>query len=107
MASLLANHSEIEVVRTVNNTTERTESPQEKAGQTFVKGTPVQLNAGVLQAWDGTTVAAGIYGVSAEDAHNLATDGAGFPAPFGTVGFPGTGTTFGKVPFQASAVNIP
>jgi hypothetical protein len=107
MASLLANHSEIEVVRTVNNTTERTESPQEKAGQTFVKGTPVQLNAGVLQAWDGTTVAAGIYGVAAEDAHNLATDGAGFPAPFGVVGFPGTGTTFGKVPFQASAVNIP
>lgn len=107
MASLLANHSEIEVVRTKNNTTEETASPQEKAGQTFVKGTPVQLNAGVLQAWDGATVLAGIAGVAAEDAHNLGADGAGYPAAFGTVGFPGTGTTFGKVPFQPNAVNIP
>jgi hypothetical protein len=107
MASLLANHAPIEVVRTKNNTTEETESPLEKAGQTFVQGTPVQLNAGVLQAWDGTTVAAGIYGIAAEDAHNLATDGAGAPTPFTPVGFPGTGTTFGKVPYQTSGVNIP
>lgn len=107
MASLLSNHTEIEVVRTYSGNTEETDSPLEKAGQTFVKGTPVQLNAGVLQAWDGATVAAGIYGVAAEDAHNLASDGLGAPTPFTTVGFPGTGTTFGKVPFQASAVNIP
>lgn len=107
MASLLANHTEIEVVRTTQNNTEPTDFPQEKAGQTFVKGTPVQLNAGVLQAWDGATIAAGIYGVSLEDAHNLASDGLGFPAAFGVVAFPGAGTTFGKVPFQTSAVNIP
>src|SRR5215831_6467948 len=107
MASLLANHTELEVVRTKSGNTEETDSPAEKAGQSFVKGTPVQLNAGVLQAWDGATVNAGIYGVAAEDAHNLASDGLGFPIPFNPVGFPGTGTTFGKVPFQASAVNIP
>src|SRR5437879_1874663 len=103
MASLLANHTEIEVVRTTQNNTEPTDFPPEKAGQTFVKGTPVQMNAGFLQAWDGTTVAAGIFGIAEQDANNLATNGAGYPTAFGTVGFPGTGTTFGKVPFQASA----
>jgi hypothetical protein len=107
MASLLATHSPIEVVETKQNTTEFTDAPQEAASQTFISGSPVQLNAGFAQAWDGTTVAAGIYGVALEDAHNLASNGLGAPTPFGIVGFPGTGTTFGKVPFQPSAVNIP
>jgi hypothetical protein len=107
MASLLATHTPIEVVETKQNTTEFTDAPLEKASQTFIAGSPVQLNAGFVQAWDGTTVAAGIYGVAEEDAHNLASNGLGAPTPFGIVGFPGTGTTFGKVPNQASAVNIP
>jgi hypothetical protein len=107
MASLLATHVPIEVVSTKQNTTEYTDAPQEKASQTFYAGTPVQLSGGYVQAWDGTTVAAGIYGVSEEDAHNLASNGAGAPTAFGIVGFPGTGTTFGHVPNQSSAVNIP
>lgn len=107
MASLLATHAIIEVVQTKQNTTEMTDAPQEKAGQTFLLGTPVQLNAGYLQAWDGATVAAGIYGISLENAHNLGSNGAGAPSPFGIVGPPGTGTTFGSVPYQPSAVNIP
>ncbi len=107
MASLLSTHAILEVVETKQNTTEMTDAPQEKSAQTFVNGTPVQLNAGFVQAWDGVTVAKGIYGVALEDAHNLATSGAGAPTPFGIVGFPGTGTTFGKVPYQSSAVNIP
>lgn len=107
MASLLANHSAIEVVQVTTNTTEWTDSKQEKASQTFVNGVPVQLNAGVVQEWDGATVAAGILGVSLEDAHNLASDGLGAPGAFSPVGFPGTGTTFGSVPNQPSAVNIP
>ncbi len=107
MASLLAIHIPIEVVETKSNTTEFTNTPQEDAAQTFLEGTPVQLTAGFVGAWDGTTVAAGIYGVAEEDAHNLATPGQGAPGPFGIVGFPGTGTTFGKVPNQPDAVNIP
>lgn len=107
MASLLAVHNIIEVVETKQNTTEMTDAPQEKAAQTFNMGTPVQLNAGFVQAWDGATVTAGIYGISLEFAHNLATNGAGAPTAFGIVGFPGTGTTFGSVPYQPSAVNIP
>jgi hypothetical protein len=107
MASLLATHAILEVVETKQNTTEMTDAPQEKAAQTFFMGTPVQLNAGFVQAWDGVTIVKGIVGVALENAHNLATNGAGAPTAFGIVGFPGTGTTFGSVPFQPSAVNIP
>jgi hypothetical protein len=107
MAANLTNHDEITVVQTTTNTTEQTLSINEKAGQTFKKGTPVMLAAGVVQAWDGTTVAKGILGITDIDASNLATDGAGAPGPFIGVGFPGTSTTFGAVPFEASAVNIP
>jgi hypothetical protein len=104
---ILANHSEITVVGTKNNTTELTQSINEKASQTFIKGTPVMLASGVVQAWDGTTITAGIAGVSNEDAHNLGSDGLGAPGAFTPVGFPGTGTTFGSVPYEPSAVNIP
>lgn len=107
MASLLATHAIIEVVQTKQNTTEMTDAPQEKAAQTFFLGTPVQMNAGFVQAWDGVTVVKGIAGVALENAHNLATNGAGAPTAFGIVGFPGTGTTFGSVQFQPGAVNIP
>lgn len=106
MASLLANHAKIVVVKTTNNTTELTNTEQEAAGQVFVSGTPVQLNAGNVQAWDGATIVAGILGISLEDAHNLGSAGAGAPMAFTPVGFPGTGSTFGKVPYQPSAVNI-
>ena len=79
MAANLTNHDEITVVQTTTNTTEMTVSINEKASQTFKKGTPVMLAAGVVQEWDGTTVAKGIYGIADIDASNLATDGAGAP----------------------------
>lgn len=112
MASLLANHVPFEVVETTDDTTELTRTLPEAAGQTFLQGVPVQLNAGNVQVWDGATIAAGILGVSLENAHNLGSAGAGFPGPDGggafvPVGFPGTGVTFGSVPNQPLAVNIP
>lgn len=107
MASLLANHSVIEVVKTESGNTELTDTPPEAAGQTFKLGTPVMFNAGNIQAWDGATIAAGIAGVAEEDAHNLGSAGLGYPGAFTTVGYPGTGTTFGSVPNQPNAVNIP
>lgn len=106
MAANLANHDEIGSVQTSTNTTPNTQSINEKSGQTFVKGVPVQLNAGVVQEWDGATVADGIAGIALIDGSNLATDGAGAAGPFTGIGFPGTNSTFGKVPFEASAVNI-
>ena len=69
----------------------------EEATQTFVSGTPVMLNAvdGGVQAWDGVTIALGIAGFSAEPGSNLTTLGVAKTL------------TFGSVPFEASAVNIP
>jgi hypothetical protein len=64
----------------------------EEAGMTFVEGTPVQINAtdGGVQAWDGTTVAAGIAGFAIQNANNLGTTGAGLPQPFSPVLGPGS-----------------
>ena len=66
-------------------------SPEELS-QTFVEGTPVQINAtdGGVQAWDGTTVAAGIAGFAIQNANNLGTTGAGMPQPFSPVLGPGS-----------------
>jgi hypothetical protein len=89
-------------------TTPYTSSQPEAAGQTFLSGTPVQLNgAGFVQAWDGATVAAGILGVSESFGANLGSAGLGAPAaPFGGV----TGNiaiqTWGSVVNQPSGVNI-
>lgn len=108
MAANLANHLPILVYQTRTNTTEQTQSYLEASGQTFLFGTPVQLNSGgYCQAWDGTTVTRGIVGVSEQPGFNLATNGLGAPANFGQVGFPGSPTTYGSVPNQTSAVNIP
>lgn len=106
MASLLANHTAMEVVKTTDDTTELTNSEQEAAGQTFLYGVPVQLNAGNIQQWDGATITAGIVGVSLENAHNLASAGQGAPSAFTPVGFPGSNNSFGSVPNQPNAVNL-
>jgi hypothetical protein len=60
-------------------------------------GTPVSIEAadGGVQAWNGTTIAFGIAGFSLEAASNLTT-----------TGVPKT-LTFGSVPNETSAVNIP
>jgi hypothetical protein len=71
----------------------------EKAGQTFLMGTPVMLDTGTgsVKAWDGTTLTAvgGIIGASAENANNLTTTGVAQQPTF-----PGT------IPFQTNAANI-
>ena len=69
----------------------------EKAAQTFLLGVPVMVEAasgGVIE-WDGTTVATGIAGFSKEAASQLIT-----------TGVPKT-LTYGTVPNQSLAVNIP
>lgn len=106
MANFLAHHAPITVVQTISGNTDFTGSENEAASQTFLAGTPVYLVSGNITAWTGNTTQL-IAGVSMEDAHNLASAGLGAPGPFTGVGFPGTGTTFGSVPNEVSAVNIP
>lgn len=117
MASVLSDHIEIRAVNTVSGNTPQTRGDiQEKASQTFLKGTPVMLSSGVLLTWNATvtipaTAVAGIAGIALANGSNLASDGKGAPGGGGVgnftgVGAPGTSLTFGKIPFQASAVNI-
>jgi len=70
----------------------------EKAGQTFQIGVPVMTDqaSGGIQEWDGSTVAAGISGVSKSGGANLATTGVAK-----------TMSITGGVPNQPSAVQIP
>lgn len=104
----LTTHLPIVQVQEKAGTTPFTNAIAEANGETFLSGTPVQLNSsGYVQAWDGTTVSAGILGVSESFGLNLGTSGAGAPVPpFG--GITGTGAiqTYGSVPNQPSAVNI-
>jgi hypothetical protein len=113
MAANLADHSEITVYENISGNTDLTAVIAEKAGQVFLRGVPVMTTAaGFVQEWDATVGAAasgvGIAGIALQPGANLASDGAGAPPlPFGSIGAPGTSTTFGKVPYEASAVNIP
>lgn len=88
--------TEIHSVQTISGNQARVRRIIEKATQTFLQGTPVQIftNGGV-QAWDGTTVVNGIAGFSLSAASNLTTLGVAKTL------------TFGSVPNETSAVNIP
>lgn len=108
MATLYTVHEQIGAVQTVSGNTPFTGSTSEAAAQVFFQGVPVQLNgAKFVQKWDGATFAAGLLGFSLAPGLNLPSAGAGTPGGFSQVGPPGTTTTYGSVPYQASAVNIP
>lgn len=107
-AANLTSHLPIMQVLEKAGTTPFTSAQPELAGQTFLFGTPVQLAAsGFVQAWDGTTVAAGILGIAESFGLNLGTNGAGAPvAPFGGITGNGATQTYGTVPNEPNAVNI-
>ena len=104
----LTTHLPIIQVLEKAGTTPYTSSQPEAAGQTFISGTPVQLNgSGYVQAWDGTTVSAGILGISESFGLNLGSAGLGAPVPpFGGVTGSIAIATYGSVPNQPSGVNI-
>lgn len=108
MAANLTVHLPITQVQTKSDTTPWTMAKPEAAGQTFTWGTPVQLNAsGYVQAWDGTTVAAGILGIAESFGANLGSAGAGAPVPpFGQITGNIATSTYGTVPGQVGGVNI-
>jgi hypothetical protein len=107
-AANLTTHLPILQVLEKAGTTPFTSSQPEAAGQTFLSGTPVQLNGtGFAQAWDGTTVTAGILGVAESFGANLGSAGLGAPvAPFGGVTGKITIQTYGSVVNQPLGVNM-
>ena len=88
----------IVVARTTTDSQATIRRYQEKAAQTFKFGTPVfrdnAVNGGVAE-WSGVVATSKVAGIAVEPASNLTT-----------VGVPKT-LTYGEVPNQASAVNIP
>lgn len=103
----LTTHLPILQVLEKAGTTPYTSAQPEKAGQTFAFGTPVQLASGYVQAWDGTTVSAGILGIAESFGLNLGSNGLGAPTPpFGGITGSGAIQTYGTVPNEPNAVNI-
>lgn len=97
MASVTGKSIEIHAVRTVSGNQPLVRRIIEKLTMTFLSGTPVEIDTalGAIMAWDGTTVAAKIAGFSNEGASSLTTTGVAKTL------------TFGSVPNQSAAVNIP
>jgi len=105
----LATHIPIIQVQNKANTTPFTYALPEKAAQTFLFGTPLMLNGGYSQAWDGLSFTNAILGISESFGLQLGTDGAGSPTPpWGgiTTGYYGGGVP-PAISNQPSAVSIP
>lgn len=104
MASMM-----ITVAQTVSGNSPKTREIIEEAAQTFLCGTPVMIDAtdGGVKEWAGTPATDLIAGFSGADAFNLASTGLGAPAAFAPATGIGSGITFGSVPYQPSAKNIP
>lgn len=84
----------------------------EESAQTFKLGTPVAVAAsdGGIIAWGGATLSGAVgspVGISYEAASNLSATGAGAPQPNQPFTGKGSTITFGSVPNETSAVNIP
>jgi len=96
MASTTGVSAEIHAIQSVSGNQPRIARIGEKATQTFLAGVPLQIDAsGYMKEWDGSTLLIGIAGFSKEFGANLTTN-----AVAQTL-------TFGKVPYESSAVNIP
>lgn len=98
-SSVTAKSIEIHAVRTVSGNQPSMRRLPEGATQTFLAGTPVTYDptggTGGLKVWGGSDVTDNILGFSAEAASNLTTENTAKTL------------TFGSVPNQSAAVNIP
>ena len=115
----LTYHQPIIQVKTVSgNAPLMTGQIHEAPSQTFGYGVPLMLDAGgYVEVWNGSSYTNAILGVSNDIGHSL-TGTEGPPPtgelltlppsqPFGSVGAPGAFPTFGSVPNQPKAYNIP
>jgi hypothetical protein len=97
---------------TVSGNQFRMQRINEDAAQTFLQGTPLQINnaTGALKAWDGVTITTGIAGICKEFGANLTTAGVPLgttqPAAGPAATGPGGGITFGSVQNETAAINL-
>lgn len=102
----------IQPVGTVSGNQYRGRRIIEEASQTFKLGTVLAVAGadGGIIAWAGATVTGAIgspVGISYEAASNLSATGSGAPQPNQPFVGKGSTITFGSVPNESSAVNIP
>jgi hypothetical protein len=112
----LTSHGPITFVQSVSQKGPFSLAWPEKASQQFLPGTPLQPynsttatlphNSEFVQAWDGSTYTAAIWGFSYSFGLNLATNGVGAPVQFGPVTGTKATATFGSVINQPAAANI-
>lgn len=108
MAANLSTHLPIIPVSTISGNQEQIFNFLEGATQTFNNGTPVVISAGAVVASTSPLSSTNLTcGICAYAGHNLASAGKGASPLFGSIGFPGGSPTFGTVPNQTSAVNLP
>ena len=95
---------------TVSGNQNRMTRFNEDAAQTFLAGTPLQINnaTGALKAWDGVTISNGIAGICKEFGANLTTAGVplGTTQPASNAPQVGGGITFGSVQNEPAAQNL-
>jgi hypothetical protein len=108
MAANLSTHLPIVPVSTISGNQEHIFNYLEGSGQTFNQGTPVVISAGAVIASTSPLSTTNLTaGICAYPGHNLASAGKGASPVFGSIGFPGGAPTFGSIPTQPSAVNLP
>ena len=102
----------IQPVSTTSGNQYRARRVIEENAQTFKLGTPVAVAGadGGIIAWGGATLTGAVgspAGISYEAASNLSATGAGAPQPNQPFTGLGATVTFGSVPNQSAAKNIP
>jgi len=106
-ANLTYHYPVIALMDNTDTTPLQAENP-EAASQTFPIGVPVALgtggSAGYTVVWPGTNT--GFLGFSRTIGQNLASNGKGYPTPFGQIGPPGATQTLPAPSTQPNAVNI-
>lgn len=108
MAANLSTHLPIVPVSTISGNQEHIFNYREGASQTFNNGTPVVISSGNVVASTSPLSTTNLTcGIAAYPGHNLASAAKGASPVFGSIGFPGGAPTFGTVPNQSSAVNLP
>lgn len=108
MAANLSTHLPIVVVQTVSGNMESLFNYPEGATQTFNNGTPVVVSSGaVVASTSPLSTSNQLVGIAMYAGHNLGSAGKGASPLYGSIGFPGGAPTYGTVPNQTSAVNLP
>jgi hypothetical protein len=108
MAANLSTHLPIIPVGTVSGNQEQMFNYRQGASVTAPVGVPLVISSGAVVAATSSLSTSNLtVGISAIAGQNLASAGLGASPLWASIAFPGGAPTFGSVPNQSSAVNLP